>query len=105
SEPTALGALTPDADGTVTVAMPVGLTAGEHRLAAVAADGTVVWDAFDWAAATQAVPAVTTGASQNSAMLGSSGFDGGWLAPAALLALLAGAALLMVRRNRGTITE
>ena len=105
SEPTALGALTAGEDGTVTVALPAGLTAGEHRLAAVAADGTVVWDAFDWAAAAQAAPVVPAGASQTSGNLVNTGFDGGWLAPAALFALLAGAALLMVRRNRGTITE
>jgi hypothetical protein len=102
SEPTAVGAITPATDGTVTVAMPVGLTAGEHRLAAVAADGTVVWDAFDWAAPAQAVPA---GATQDEAMLGNTGFDGAWLVPAALLALLAGAALMMMRRNRRTIIE
>ena len=105
SEPIALAALTPAANGTVTVSLPAGLVAGEHRLVAVAADGTVAWDAFGWAASGAAVDPAGATTSNSNGVLSSTGFDGAWLVPAALLALLAGAVLVMVRRNRGTITE
>lgn len=85
STPTFLGTRTVSASGTFTAQLPANLTAGAHRVVVTAADGSIV----GWAAITVTRPAAlaSTGASL--------------LAPGlvAAIALIAGATLVLVRRN------
>jgi len=88
STPVLLGTALVAADGTVRVVIPTDAPAGAHRIAVLAADGTLVgWDDITVAAA----------------RLAETGTDLELPVTGALLLLLAGATLTMVRRmRRGT---
>ena len=85
SDPLALGVMTVDALGTAQVTVPVG-TAGDHRLVAVAADGTVIgWQDIS-------ITAEDTG-------LAATGVDAPWaLVGLAMLVIIAGGAMTLRRR-------
>jgi hypothetical protein len=87
SAPVLLGARTVAGDGTVRVVVPADTALGAHRVAVLAADGTLIgWDGITITAAGQ--------------RLASTGVDLGAPAGAALLLLLAGAGLVAARRRR-----
>ncbi|WIA99893.1 ExeM/NucH family extracellular endonuclease [Curtobacterium sp. MCBA15_012] len=88
SEPVLLATATVRADGTVRVTIPAGTTAGAHRLAVTAADGSLV----GWTPIRVVDPATGTLAFTGAEL-------GGGLA-AALLLLTAGAGVLVARRRR-----
>jgi len=87
STPVHLGRVVVAADGTVRVALPAGVAPGVHRIAVVAADGTLIgWDTITVAARGSRLAA--TGAEADAAVA------------AALALVTAGAALVGVRRAR-----
>jgi predicted extracellular nuclease len=87
SEPTLLGTVTVAADGTVRVTIPADATAGAHRLAVTAADGSLIgWTTITIDPATGEL--AFTGADLTGGIA------------AALLLLAAGAGVLVVRRRR-----
>jgi len=115
SEPLDLGWTLADADGTVSVTVPLEATAGDHVLVVLAEDGSVIgWDdlavaalaaAPDAPAAPGAVPAADgqAGAQPVRGTDGDLAFTGAELAPAVaagLLLLVAGGAALALRRRR-----
>lgn len=86
STPVHLGRVVVAADGTVQVTLPADIAPGVHRIAVVAADGTLIgWDTI-----------TVTGASR----LATTGAEGGAAAAAALALVAAGAALVGLRRAR-----
>jgi 5'-nucleotidase len=88
SEPTLLGTVTVASDGTVRVTIPADATAGAHRLAVTAADGSLI----GW---------TTITVDPATGELAFTGVEGlGFGALAALLLLAAGAGVLVVRRRR-----
>jgi len=87
STPTLIGTVTVGADGTVRVTIPADTSAGAHRLAVTAADGTRI----GWTP-------ITITADGQLAFTGAAGMGAGALV--AFLLLAAGAGVLVVRRRR-----
>jgi hypothetical protein len=107
STPAFLGWSAVSSAGTTTATLPAGLPAGEHRLVVRATDGGVIgWAAFTLAGPTpadpgeQGEPGESRPAGGSPAVaLSDTGFEAaGWLA-GALLLLLAGAGVIVVRRG------
>jgi hypothetical protein len=93
STPTLLASTTVSADGTVRVVIPADTPTGAHRIVIVAEDGTLIgWDNILVSAA--------AGASGASGDLASTGVNPAVPALVALLLLIAGAAVLVLRRKR-----
>ena len=89
STPTYLGSKTVGAAGTVTVTIPASLAAGAHRIAVLAADGTLIgWDDI-----------TVTGVGAAGGLLPNTGSDPALPLRVAVLLLIAGAALLRERRR------
>jgi hypothetical protein len=90
STPVLLDTTTVTASGTVRVVVPAATAAGAHRIAVVAADGTLIgWDDIT----------VTAKSASAGAALASTGVDSTITAVGALLLLLAGATVLTARRR------
>ena len=91
STPVLLGSYTVSATGTVRVVVPAGAPAGAHRLAVLADDGTLIgWDTI-------------TVADVRSGRLAATGVDLGAPVGGALMLLLAGAGMLVMRRGRARV--
>jgi hypothetical protein len=96
STPVLLGTRVVADNGTVSVTVPANTVAGEHRLVVLAEDGTLIgWDSITITGAASAGPAGES--------LASTGADTELPLGVALLLLIAGAGLVVLRRQRAAL--
>ncbi|RUR01736.1 glycoside hydrolase domain-containing protein [Labedella endophytica] len=94
SEPTALGWVEADADGSATVTLPASVTAGEHRIAVLDDAGELMgWAEF------------TLAAGEDDGGLAVTGGAVGWAAGVLAILLMALGATLVIARRRGLGTR
>ena len=100
SDPTPLGWQLVGADGTVTVAT-TGLAAGEHRLAVLDADGTLLgWTTAALAGSQAPAPAPSAPAPAAPAVADAGPGIGVWALSGAVLVVAAGLVVVLLRRRR-----